>query len=158
MSEKTTTSDKEYRLGLDGFCKECETLKTDPKHALFSEQDYQAWHSNLSEYHPEILLRFIRSEGYMVPDQLKPRIVPGTYVSVWADEGEIMSPATVNLATKEVTILESYDPTDLVDDDGELMECEILKEEYVTIAGVKYPCMRCDELEQTDNTLTFWYK
>ena len=78
-------------------------------------------------------------------------IVEGTYTSVWDGEGEITAKAVLNLKTREVTILESFDPNECFNENGEAFECIQLENEYVTFNGLNYPCHRItDEDEWAD--------
>jgi len=87
---------------------------------------------------------------------LQPNIVEGTYTSVWEGEGEITAKARINLNTRKVEILESFDPADCYDEDGEPFECEFLEDEYVTINGVDYPCHRHSEDEYSQEDWEDW--
>lgn len=78
----------------------------------------------------------------MIKFNVKPNVIDGTYTSVWEGEGEITAKAKINLDTRKVEILESFDSSDFYDNDGEPFECEFLEDEYVTIDGVNYPCHR----------------
>lgn len=100
----------------------------------------------LDEYDPRFVLSWLANRCNM---DVNPNIVEGTYTSVWDSEGEITSKANINLNTREVTILEAFDPADCTDDDGNPFECEILKDEYITFNGKKYPCHRYDDTNWT---------
>lgn len=78
-------------------------------------------------------------------------IVRGIYTSVWEGEGEITSPAEIDLKTSEVIILESYDPSELLTEDGEPFECKHLEKEYVTIDGTDYPCHNISDTNEWEN-------
>jgi hypothetical protein len=86
-------------------------------------------------------------------------IVDGSYTSVWEGEGEITARARINLNTREVEILESFDPADCYTEDGDPFECEFLYDEYVTFNGENHPCHRYDEdrlWKEEDNEWEGW--
>lgn len=102
----------------------------------------------LDEYADEFVLCWLANRHGI---DFKPNIVDGTYTSVWEGEGEITAKARINLNTRKVEILESFDPSDFYDDDGEPFECEFLEDEYITINGVNYPCHQYSDLEDWEN-------
>ncbi len=75
-------------------------------------------------------------------------IIKGLYVSVWDDGFEVVSEATINLDTKEVTIGKH-----LYDYDFDVLDLEILDREYVEIDGDEYPCAHKNCQEDG-----YWYK
>ena len=103
----------------------------------------------LDEYAVEFVLYWLANRHKV---DIMPQIVEGTYTSVWEGEGEITAKAKVNLNTRKVEILESFDPADFYDEDGNPFECEFLEDEYVTIDGIDYPCHRYieDKYEQEE--------
>lgn len=129
---------------------------------MYSDKDISQWYQDLSEYNINLLIEFLKSKGLKV--DVSEDIVRGTYSSVWEGEGEITSPANINLFTHEVEILKSYDPSDVTTEDGEPFECEYLQEEYVLIAGSKFPCLNKKEYDKEllaeNNTYDklFWYQ
>lgn len=96
----------------------------------------------LDEYDEAFILCWLANRHKI---DVEENIVDGTYTSVWEGEGEITARARINLNTREVEILESFDPADLRDEDGDPFECEFLADEYVTFNGENYPCHRYDE-------------
>ena len=82
------------------------------------------------------------------------KCINGFYESVWDDGSKILlSDAKINLDTKEVEILESYEPKE--------HECQILNEEHVIFDDHAHPCIHISELEEAkikygDNV--YWYK
>lgn len=107
--------------------------------------------SELDEYAEEFVLCWLANRYGL---DVEPNIVEGTYTSVWDGEGEITAKARINLNTRKVEILESFEPSDCYTEDGEPFECEFLIDEYITIDGVNYPC--CEEVE-ADGT-GFYYE
>lgn len=83
------------------------------------------------------------------------------YCSVWDGEGILTSKAYINMDTKEVDILQTYDPDEIFDEDGDPFECEILKEEYIEFAdGTRKPChdrFSVDEHTDWNPNTDFWY-
>lgn len=104
--------------------------------------------NELEEYAEEFILCWMANKCDL---DIEPNIVDGTYTSVWDGEGEITSTAKINLNTRKVEVLESFDPADFYTDDGEPFECEILADEYVTINSVNYPCHRLDDEDGWEN-------
>lgn len=123
---------------------------------LYTEEDFEQWFEELNDYAPEILISFLKGIGFDV--NMSDTIVDGTYTSVWEDEGEITANAKINLRTKEVNILESFDPSECTTEDGEPFECNILEKEYVMINGEEYPCCNEEDLKFTENENCFWYR
>ena len=73
-----------------------------------------------------------------------PDTVMGAYTSVWDGGISLTSKCIVNLETKEVTILESFD-TDV----------DVLEEEYITLDGIEYDVV---QKENKTSTRQFWYQ
>lgn len=124
----------------------------------FSEAEHDQWFVELSQYNPENLIDFLNAIGYDFAKDPGAKIVDGTYTSVWDGEGELTAKARINLLTKEVTILESYCPGEVFNEDGEPMECEHLEDEYVTVNGRQYPCMSEAEYQELEGESAFWYR
>lgn len=86
-----------------------------------------------------------------------------TYSSVWDGEGEITSDAYANMLTREVKILQTYDPDELLDEDGDTFECSNLADEYIEFAdGTRKPCHEKYSVEDYDEnewdpSKDFWY-
>ena len=139
-------------------------IKEQNKFSMFSDENISRWYQDLSKYDIDVLVAFLKSKGLKV--DVSEDIVKGTYSSVWEGEGEITSPANINLFTHEIEILKSYDPSEMTTEDGEPFECEYLQEEYVLIAGSKFPCMNKEEYDKvqlnkdTSYNLDqlFWYR
>lgn len=123
----------------------------------FSKAEHDQWFAELSQYNPRNLIDFLNAIGYDLPKEPNGKIVDGTYTSVWDGEGELTAKAKINLLTKEVTILESYCPGEVFNEDGEPMECECLEDEYITINGHQYPCMSEVECQESEEE-AFWYR
>lgn len=75
--------------------------------------------------------------------------VSGLYVSEWDDGIEIVSEAVIDMETKEIKIGKH-----LYDYDFDALDLDILNREYVTIAGIEYPCHRKTESKEDE----YWYK
>ena len=130
---------------------------------MYSVNNIREWYQDLNDYDLKIIICFLKSKGLNV--DISENIVKGTYSSVWEGEGEITSPADINLFTHEVTILKSYNPEDMTTEDGEPFECECLEDEYILIDNEKFPCINKEEYdkEQLNENTTydldklFWY-
>lgn len=92
-------------------------------------------------------------------------LVNAEYVSVWTGEGTISSKTHIDMCTKKAIILDTYDPNDIENDDGETFECNILEDEYVVIQGSKYPCHNKDDMPDAQSKQKygpsdhiFWYE
>lgn len=85
------------------------------------------------------------------------------YSSVWTGEGTITSDATVNMGTNEVTVNQVYDPSDILDEDGNAFECNTLEDEYIEFADrTKKPCHNRYTVDEYDKSewnpdKDFWY-
>lgn len=77
-------------------------------------------------------------------------IVKGLYTSVWDGGIEIVSHVLINIESKEIIEMGDY----LHDYDFDLLNLEILDNQYVTIDNVDYPCHQEDEADEGD----FWYR
>lgn len=73
-----------------------------------------------------------------------PDTVTGTYTSVWDGGISLTSKCIVNLKTKEVTILESFDA-----------DVKVLEKEYITLDGIEYDIVR---KEDKTSASEFWYQ
>ena len=152
------------KMSFDSFVKEefyrlCDVREQehDCNQSCFAKNEHDQWFEELSQYNPKHLIDFLMAIGYDIAKDPSGKIVDGTYTSVWDGEGELTSKARINLLTKEVTILESYSPGEVFDEDGEPMECECLADEYVTIDGNRFSCVPEDEYRESAETV-FWYR
>lgn len=108
--------------------------------------DLKTIFSELDEYAEDFVLCWLANRHNI---DVRPNVVDCTYTSVWDGEGEITAKAKVNINTRKVDILESFDPAECFTEDGDPFECEILASEYVTIDGVNYQCHREDDCDDT---------
>ena len=108
--------------------------------AYLTKEEYEDFQVFVSFMQPDHLAYYEMEETIATAPVMK----EGSYTSVWDDGTTLVSRCIVNMSTRQVTILDSFD-----------MDVQILEDEFLTLDGETQAVCSFTELSSSDQ---FWYE